>query len=414
MVSYHLNNFDFTNSTFNADTFVQDNPKFIIKSDKNCLNEKLYIIKYNKDTLSQEDYLTDGKYRSVIFSDNKLLAYSPAKSIKLEEFRNKFNESECFAEDFIDGTMVNIFYFNNSWEISTKSCIGGNVSFFINEYESNEKNTFKSLFFECCKNANLNIEDLEKEFSYTFVFQHPNNRIVTPIQDTMLYCIRIYAFNNNVVMEIPFEYFYKKYSCLTNTRVCLPMRYPITSYDEFINYYGSENTPYYCVGIMIYGPDGTRTKIRNPNYEIIRKLRGNQPKLEYQYLCLRKENKVKQFLIYYPEYKKHFLEYKNKMHNFTNILYNLYKECFIFKLKKLKEYDFQYKIHIYNLHNIYLNELRPNNENISKTAVIKYVNNLHPSQQMFAINYELRNTKTNITNGIDSEINNTSTIPMSD
>ena len=215
-------------------------------------------------------------------------------------------------------------------------------------------------------------------------------------------------------MEIPFEYFYKKYLFLINTRVCLPMRYPITSYDEFINYYGSENTPYYCVGIMIYGPDGTRTKIRNPNYEIIRKLRGNQPKLEYQYLCLRKENKVKQFLIYYPEYKKHFLEYKNKMHNFTNILYNLYKECFIFKLKKLKEYDFQYKIHIYNLHNIYLNELRPNNENISKTAVIKYVNNLHPSQQMFAINYELRNTKTNITNDIDSEINNTSTIPMSD
>lgn len=403
MVSYHLNNFDFTNSTFidlnfinlsfNSDSFIQNNSKFIIKKDNSYLNNKIYIIKYNKDTLSIEDYSTIGKYRSVIFSDNKLLAYSPCKSIKLEDFRNKFKETECFAEDFIDGTMINLFYVNNTWEISTKSCIGGNVSFFINEYNTNESNTFKSLFFECCKNANLNIEELEKKFSYTFVFQHPNNRIVTPINNTMLYCIRIYSFNNNLVNEVPFNYFYENYSCFKNTGVHLPMRYPINSYDEFINYYGSENTPYYCVGIMIYAPDGTRTKIRNPNYEIIRRLRGNQPKLEYQYLCLRKENKVKEFLLYYPEHKIHFLEYKNKMHNFTNTLYNLYKECFIFKLKNLKEYDFQYKIHIYNLHNLYLNMLRPNNENISKNAVIKYVNNLHPSQQMFAINYELRNTK---------------------
>lgn len=390
MVSYHLNKFDFTNSTFDINDFIQNNLNFIIKNDNNCLNHKLYIMKYNRDTLSNDYYSSNGKYRSVIFSDNKLVAFSPSKSINFEEFRNKFTEEQCFAEDFIDGTMVNLFYFNNTWEISTKSCIGGNVSFFINEYESNDKNTFKSLFFECCKNANLNIENLEKQFSYTFVFQHPNNRIVTPIQDTMLYCIRIYSFNNNVVSEVPFDYFYEQYPGFKNTRVYLPMRYPISSYDEFINYYGSENTPYYCVGIMIYAPDGTRTKIRNPNYEIIRKLRGNQPKLEYQYLCLRKENKVKQFLYYYPEFRNYFSEYKNKMHTFTNTLYNLYKECFIFKLKQLKTYDFQYKIHMYNVHNVYLTELRPNKENISKNTIINYVNNLHPSQQMFAMNYELR------------------------
>lgn len=395
MVSYHLDNFDFTNSTFNSDAFIENNPKLVIKNNNNnnLLDNKLYIIKYNKNTLSNEDYLTYGKYRSVILSNNKLLAYSPAKSIRLDEFKKKFKEYQCFAEDFIDGTMINVFYFNNTWEISTKSCIGGNVSFFVNEYESNQKNTFKNLFFECCKNANLDIENLEKEFSYTFVFQHPSNRIVSPITNTILYCIRIYSFNNNIVDEIPFNYFYENYNCFKDTMVKLPMRYPINSYDELNYYYGSENTPYYCVGIMIYGPDGTRTKIRNPNYEIIRKLRGNQPKLEYQYLCLRKENKVKAFLLYYPEYKKYFLEYRNKMHNFTNTLYSLYKECFIFKLKNLKEYNFQYKIHIYNLHNIYLKELRPDNENINKSVVINYVNNLHPSQQMFALNYELRNTK---------------------
>ena len=141
---------------------------------------------------------------------------------------------------------------------------------------------------------------------------------------------------------------------------------------------------------MLYNKNGVRTKIRNPNYEIIRKLRGNHPKLQYQYLCLRKENKVREFLNYYPEYKKSFSEYKTKMHEFTNSLYTNYKECFIFKLKSLKLYDFQYKIHMFNIHKIYLEKLRPNNENISKQIIIDYVNELHPAQQMFSINYELR------------------------
>ena len=81
------------------------------------------------------------------------------------------------------------------------------------------------------------------------------------------------------------------------------------------------------------------------------------------------------------------------MHTFTNNLYANYKECFIFKLKSLKEYDFQYKIHMYNLHKVFLENLRPAKSNISKKTVIDYVNNLHPAQQMFSINYNLRNDK---------------------
>ena len=46
---------------------------------------------------------------------------------------------------------------------------------------------------------------------------------------------------------------------------------------------------------MIYNCDGTRTKIRNNNYEVVRKLRGNQPKLQYNYLCLKQVIKLKNF-----------------------------------------------------------------------------------------------------------------------
>ena len=383
---YQLNNIDFNN--FNISDFINSNPKLCVKSSNISLNNDIYLIKYNKDELDTNTI--NAKYRSVIISNNKILSFSPPKSIKTEDFIKYNSADTCYAEDFIDGTMINLFYYNDAWEISTKSCIGANVSFFINDLQTNEQNSFKNMFLECCKNANLNLENLEKSFSYCFVFQHPNNRIVTPIYNTQLFCIKIYSFNNNFINEVPFDYFYENYNCFINTLVTLPKRYKINSYEELYNHYGSENTPYYCVGIMIYNSIGERSKIRNPNYEIIRKLRGNQPKLQYKYLCLRKENQVKDFLQYYPEYKKDFNIYKHKMHEYTQNLYNNYKECFIFKLKILKDFDFQYRIHMYNIHKIYIEDLKPNNSNVSKTTVIQYVNNLHPAQQMFVINYDVR------------------------
>tara|TARA_R110002072_G_scaffold152471_1_gene302145 strand:- start:26 stop:1231 length:1206 start_codon:yes stop_codon:yes gene_type:complete len=400
MVTHHLDNLDFNN--FNINDFLEKNKTLCVKNKNISLNNDIYLIKYNKEELKNNSENYDNKsiydyskYRSVIISNNKIISFSPPKSLDFKYFTENNLANDCYAEDFIDGTMINLFYYNDNWEISTKSSIGGNVLFFINDLSesSDERNTFKKMFLECCKNANLEIDTLEKSYSYTFVIQHPENRIVTPITNTQLWCIKIYKYNNNNIDEVPFDYFYNNYSCFHDTSIYVPMRYPVNSYEELVNYYGSENTPYFCVGIMIYNKNGDRTKIRNPNYEIIRKLRGNQPKLQYQYLCLRKENKVKDFLNFYPEYKSYFYSYKSKMHEFTAKLYTNYKECFIFKLKVLKDYNFEYKIHMYNIHKIYLEKLKPLNENISKGIIIEYVNNLHPAQQMFAMNYNLRNEK---------------------
>ena len=392
MLNFKLNNLDFNN--FNINYFTEDNNKYTVKNKQFDLNQTLYLIKYNKQNITNDPDAS--LFRSVIISNNKILSYSPSKSINYNDFSNKYNASECYAEDFIDGTMINLFYYNDEWQIATKSSIGANVNFFINDKSIHDDDniTYKDMFLDCCKSANLNIDDLEKSFSYCFVIQHPKNRIVTPIFNTQLFCIKIYKYEDNNVYIVPFDYFYNNYNCFKNTNVCIPNRYPINSYDDLINFYSSENTPYYSVGIMIYNSNnGERTKIRNPNYEVIRKLRGNQPKLQYQYLCLRKENKVKDFLNYYPEYKDSFSLYKKRMHNFTDILYANYKECFIHKLKDLKTYDFQYKIHMFNIHKIYIESLRPTNQNVSKHTTINYVNNLHPAQQMFAINYELRSNK---------------------
>jgi hypothetical protein len=138
---------------------------------------------------------------------------------------------------------------------------------------------------------------------------------------------------------------------------------------------------------MIYNEDGTRSKLRNNNYEIVRKLRGNQPKLQYNYLYLKQENKIKEFLRYYPEHSFIFNKFKSKTFQYTNELFMNYVSCFIRKEKPLKEYEFQFKTHMYKLHEKFKSELKPNNKTIDKKFVIDYFNQLHPAQQMFVINY---------------------------
>lgn len=141
------------------------------------------------------------------------------------------------------------------------------------------------------------------------------------------------------------------------------------------------------MGVVIYH-NGIRSKMRNPNYEYLKQLRGNNNKLQYQYLCLRKLNKVKEYLTYFPESHKQFNIFRKQIHLFTNSLYKNYISCYIKKEKPLKEFSLQFRIHMYNLHQHYL-KIRANNGYINKLIVINYVNELESAKLMYTLNYHL-------------------------
>ena len=76
----------------------------------------------------------------------------------------------------------------------------------------------------------------------------------------------------------------------TNTTIKFPLVYEEKTYSELIDKYASMNTDYNTLGLVLINKvTGERAKIRNPVYEQVRQLRGNQPKLQFQYLSLRKE-----------------------------------------------------------------------------------------------------------------------------
>tara|TARA_B100000902_G_scaffold345810_2_gene352110 strand:- start:2853 stop:4238 length:1386 start_codon:yes stop_codon:yes gene_type:complete len=435
------------NKTINVYNILNNQNDDYITKKYTFNNVEYMIIKYNKEKLKSyestdiEKFQEISKYRSVIVRDNKVVAYSPEKSINYNIFKNiNHNTSNCYVEDFVDGTMINVFFdvVNETWEIATRSSVGGNIVFFNdtknfkyfdNNYENNNYNndyynsTFRSMFFEACNINNFNLNSLDRRYSYTFVLQHPFNRIVTPSAIPLIYLVKVYEIKNNlndltkdiIINELNLPNFINTPSYIfLNTNVKFVNTYNITNYEDVENYYNGENIPYYCVGCMIYNIDGTRTKIRNNNYEIVRKLRGNQPKLQYNYLCLKQENKVKEFLKYYPEHNVIFNKFKQLTYNYTNELFINYISCFIRKEKHLKEYEFQYKNHMYKLHEKFKNELKPSGKTIDKKIVIDYVNSLHPAQQMFIINYNNYNNYNNKNNNDDNNEDNNEELIISE
>lgn len=358
-------------------------------------NIKYSIIKYNKQILSVDLVNIYGLLRSVIMSDKKIVSFSPPKSIAAEEFITKYpikNET-IVAEDFIEGTMINVFFdqnygINGCWQIATKNTVGGNVSFY------KWTKTFQQMFLEACTYCELNIQTLNPNYCYSFVLQHPENRIVVPFKVPHLYLIGVYSIiqSEDTITVTEQNIIDVKNNGLWHlTKIEFPERYEFNSYTELIEKFASPNTPYDILGIVIKNIDtGERTKIRNPIYEEVRQLRGNQPKLQYQYLTLRHAGKLSEFLKYYPETKKEMSKFRDQVHLFTNTLYSNYISCYVKKEKPLNEYSFQYKTHMYNIHKIYINELREKKLFVTNTVVINYINRIHPSLLMYSLNYNMR------------------------
>jgi hypothetical protein len=354
-----------------------------------------HILKYDKEWLARESVKSIGLLRSLIFKDDgTIVCFAPPKSLNTDSL--KIEEGlEYIGETFVEGTMINVFYEaeTSSWEIATRSNIGGNTCFFM-ENGFKEENTFKYMFNEVCEKVGLDLNSLNKKYVYSFVIQHPRNRIVKIIKNMSLYLVDVYHIDDNKTIHVvPINKDLEQFGLNSNIVSLVDSR-PIQNDEDLkncIESMASMNTPYDIVGIVIKNNQGERYKFRNPNYEHVRKLRGNQPKLQYQYLSLRQTGQVSEYLQYYNEHNKVFNDFRNIIHDYTNELFSNYIRCYIKKEKKLKEFPEKYKIHMFTLHHeIYLKTLMPEKGYVNKEVVINYFNGLPPAKQMFVMNYDTR------------------------
>ena len=309
----------------------------------------------------------NGLFRSVIYKNKKMVCFSPPKSVPYEDFVACWDidhETGVVLDEIIDGTMINAFY-DNEWKIATRTVVGAQCTFYSSK-------TFHELFHE----TNINYDVMDKGLCYSFVLQHPENRIVVPIESPKLYLIASYKIQNNTVIEQPLDV----------SHFLIPKRFSFESYKEAEEFV--QQQPYTFKGLMLKC-DNMRSKICNGTYEKIKSLRGNSSNLRYVYYTLRKSENEK---VYREHFPNHFNEYEEELNDVVKLLHSMYIECFIKKVKPLKMYAMPLKQHLYELHMIYLHHLRMEKKYVNKQVVWDYINKVSPSQ---LVSLTLRNLPQN-------------------
>ena len=384
------------------------------------------IIKYDKQAfgLTQEDYATVGLLRSVVVDEGgRIVAYSPPKCLPVtEQLEKSFNDNnvmttpsdddnattsnDWYAEEFIEGTMINLFYSEKcqAWEIATKSTVGANVVFYSPKnpketVEIRDKDTFRNMFFDTCSKIGFKYEELPKDLMYSFVLQHPKNRIVLPNKEAAIYIIGAYIINNDTLDVTQFSTvgIVEKYG--GNGIILRPKQLFAENYtvDGFKSEFASMNASYNMMGVVFCNMvTGERMKVRNPTYEMVKNLKGVDQKMQLQYLTLRHGGRVAEYLKTYPEYKGDFAVYRNQLHGFTRSLHQNYLDCFVFKKRLFNETSQQYKKFMSGLHKKYLEELREIKGSVTFNYVVEFVNTQNPLALLYSLNYVVREHKKTI------------------
>lgn len=373
------------------------------------LNSGYIILNYNKDILCFDD-ANHSYYRSTIFSfpDKKLLCFSPPKSVKNDVFIQKnpgLTEDHILINEMIEGVMMNLFYDSRvkSWQVSTKNAIGGNYGYKPKGIPL-DTSSYIDMFFDAlrctsnikpnCERLNRNsvIELFPKQYSYTFVLQHPENRIVLPIEEAKLYLVAVYEISENRAIEIPTPV-YEEWQFLLNIQgiIHFPRRFNETDYDELIQKYSLNHSDYFNPGIMLKNmKTGERTKMMNKSYMHRLKYKQVNPSFHYHYLCFQRIGKTDDFLAHYPMYKNHFKHFKYEYLEFLNSVHKAYIQKYV--EKSPSPISPKYLVHIDRIHKeVYIPSIASKQpKKIDKECVRHYFEKMEPGSLLFYLNYNNR------------------------
>ncbi|MFY7730487.1 MAG: hypothetical protein ACOVRN_13285, partial [Flavobacterium sp.] len=110
------------------------------------------------------------------------MSFAPPKSVPADSFIQKYPlTNDIRLEEFVEGTMINVFFdrtvgISGAWEIATRNTVGATSTF----YKHSGAKSFRDMFMEAATMCHLDICKLDPELCYSFVLQHPGNRIVVP------------------------------------------------------------------------------------------------------------------------------------------------------------------------------------------------------------------------------------------
>lgn len=291
----------------------------------------------------------------------KILCLSPIKSELYE--KNKTYTTNFTVQNLIDGTMVNVFYHNDEWNLSSRSDIGGK-----NRWNGH---TLEYLFKQCCDYNNLT-KTLNKDYSYSFVLQHKSIRNISFID------------KNNITLVDKFNLNTLKSEKITDDLCVNTIEYLNFDSDDIhfiVDKFKQENSN--IKGITFKFDDGTRVNYINEKFIEVKDLNVNTQNLLYKFIELKKNNTLEKYLENFKEHQKLFNNFSEKYQQMIDECVTNYHDLFIHKNIKIDQVPYQLKPIMFLINKIYINT----KEYMSRTNITQLIDNLDTRRLVFIIKY---------------------------
>ena len=340
-------------------------------SNKYIIIDKLMysIFCYNKDMLCYNDVETR-LYKLVIYSypEKELLCYSPPKTLITTEFMSHYPEitSNIIIQEYIDGVMLHLFYDNRCdvWRI-----VSGQDTHNIIE-------KFKSIFHLNADNYSPILDYLHTSNCYTFIF---NTNAING-NEHQFYLVSVYELINNKVRYVPvLEYENDSFLRDIEGIIHFPKQYDVSGYNELLFY--ENNTGY----VLTDTNNGIHTKMICPNYSTQKALSTIDSYHIYEYLCVRRIDKLYE----YNQIHRSTKSLRHKIHNAyeqtITHLHNYYMNKYIHKRKTPIPEKYTRYLELFHKR-IYISSLKKKNKTkVTRPRIKQYLNRMDPIEILYML-----------------------------
>jgi hypothetical protein len=215
---------------------------------------------------------------------------------------------------------------------------------------------------------------------YTWVLQHPENRIVVNVTTPTVVCVQKQTYISGTLVAV------------TDTTPFDVAKITVASWSMLTNKLQLENAHFKhnLQGYVIKNGLTFRWKVRGDAYNRVRKLRGNSARRDYLWLSLWRSGTLRDYLVLYPEERNSANAIVDKWKTISRTVYNLYTD--VFKARSLPKGQIppKYRPFVFGLHNMYINELKMQSKTVDWATALQYMNTRDTAQALYAINWEVR------------------------
>lgn len=286
--------------------------------------------------------------------------------------------TDYVVEQLVDGVPIGAFFDEETkyWRLHTRTIMDAS-----NRYYSQTK-TFANMAGDADFPALLS--RLDKTMGYTFVLQHPENRIVVPIGVPKLICVQAVRVTESGAFDLlpppvaPVNVCAINGSTPTWDTACL---FP-ESHDHSIPYFR---------GYMIKNPaTGQQWKFVDPLYARVAALRGEGSRLDFRWMTLWTDGMLKQYLYYYPEEADAAHALVAQWAGMAQPVFDLYRQVFFARTRTLSSVPPKFRSLVSLLHDDYKQYREATGNHLDLAFVEICLEHCDVKQMIHVLNWDVR------------------------